>query len=191
MPSTIHQVLNLPSKGTAMSLGPVKIEAVYETKQSSNGKNYRNISISDNSGKSKLSLWGSACDCNLKQGDTVTFVGTLKKNEYNGTVSISSESCSIAGSSASLPAAPSAPAASTSSAISTQETLNSKVPLHELARQMALFTFELQEALRVMEIPKETIERIIVRAPEFAALWWFGEKQLKEASVDDIPVTDD
>jgi hypothetical protein len=185
MPSTIHQVLNLPSKGTAMSLGPVKIDAVYETKLSSNGKNYRNISISDNSGKSKMSLWGAACDCNLKQGDTVTFVGTLKKNEYNGAVSISSESCSIAGSSTSLPAAP------TTSAVSLPETPTAKVPLHELARQMALFTFEFQEALRVMEIPKETIEKMVVRAPEFAALWWFGEKQLKEASADEIPMTDD
>jgi hypothetical protein len=185
MPSTIHQVLNLPSKGTAMSLGPVKIDAVYETKLSSNGKNYRNISISDNSGKSKMSLWGAACDCNLKQGDTVTFVGTLKKNEYNGAVSISSESCSIAGSSTSLPAAP------TTSAVLLPETPTAKVPLHELARQMALFTFEFQEALRVMEIPKETIEKMVVRAPEFAALWWFGEKQLKEASADEIPMTDD
>lgn len=188
MPSTIHQVLNLPSKGTAMSLGPVKIDAVYEIKQSSNGKNYRNINISDNSGKSKMSLWGVACDCNLKQGDTVTFVGTLKKNEYNGTVSISSESCSIAGSNASLPVAPTQ---ATSTTVSVQEALSSKVPLHELARQMALFTFEFQEALRVMEIPKETIEKMVVRAPEFAALWWFGEKQLKEASADDIPMTDD
>jgi hypothetical protein len=56
---------------------------------------------------------------------------------------------------------------------------------------MALFTFEFQEALRVMEIPKETIEKMVVRAPEFAALWWFGEKQLKEASADEIPMTDD
>jgi hypothetical protein len=184
MPSTIHQVLNLPSKGTAMSLGPVKIDAVYETKVSSNGKNYRNISISDNSGKSKMSLWGAACDCNLNQGDTVTFVGTLKKNEYNGAVSISSESCSIAGSSTSLPAA------TTPTSVLLPEAPTTKVPLHELARQMALFTFEFQEALRVMEIPKETIEKMVVRAPEFAALWWFGEKQLKEALPDE-PFTDD
>ena len=180
MASTIHQVLNLPQRGTAMSLGPVKIDAVYETKQSSNGKNYRNISISDNSGKSKMSLWGSACECNLNQGDTVTFVGTLKKNEYNGAVSISSESCTISGASVTVPTV----ATSTSKPAHTPSA--SKLPLHELAKQMALFTFELQEALRVMEIDKETIQKIVSRAPEFAAMWGFGEQQLKEAILEEV-----
>lgn len=179
MSTSIHQVLNLPAKGTAMSLGPVKIDAVYESKQSSNGKSYRNISISDGSGKSKMSLWGTAAGLPLNKGDTVTFVGTLKKNEYNGTVSISTDNCSLAGADAAAPSQSStggspAPASST------------KLPLHEIARQMALFTFELQEALRAMEIDKATADQIVARAPEYAALWWFGEKQLKEATPEDF-----
>lgn len=179
MSTSIHQVLNLPAKGSAMSLGPVKIDAVYETKQSSNGKSYRNISISDGSGKSKMSLWGNAASLPLNKGDTVTFVGSLKKNEYNGNVSISTDNCSLAGGDAAAPAQPSSGGSFVPASSGT------KMPLHEMARQMALFTFELQEQLRQFEINKEAAEKILARAPEFAALWWFGEKQLKEANPDE------
>jgi hypothetical protein len=179
MSTSIHQVLNLPAKGTAMSLGPVKIDAVYEVKQSSNGKNYRNISISDGSGKSKMSLWGASASLPLNKGDTVTFVGTLKKNEYNGTTSISTDNCSLAGGE-SAPVFSAAPSNNTPAIYGGQ-----KLAMHELARQMATFTFELQEALRQMEIKNEIADQIVARAPEYAALWWFGERQLKEASIED------
>lgn len=182
MSTSIHQVLNLPPKGSAMSLGPVKIDAVYPVSTTANGKQYRNISVSDSSGKSKMSIWGPSANLNLNKGDTVTFIGKIKRNDYNGNTTISSEDVKVDGVGEVAEAA-----SGSGQTFSAPVASSSKLPIHELARQMALFTFEFQEALRAMEIKNEIADQLIARAPEYAALWWFGEKQLKESNPDEAP----
>lgn len=181
MSTSIHQVLNLPPKGSAMSLGPVKIEASYPISTTGNGKQYRNITVSDSSGKSKMTIWGASANININKGDTVTFIGKIKRNDYNGNTTISSEDVKIDGASE----APEATSNGGTSSFSAPAASSNKLPIHELARQMALFTFEFQEALRAMEIKNEIADQLIARAPEYAALWWFGEKQLKEVNPDE------
>jgi hypothetical protein len=135
----------------------------------------RNITVSDSSGKSKMSLWGAAANLNINQGDTVTFVGAIKRNDYNGVTSITAENVTIeVGESAqSAPVGNSAPSNGGSSS-------SGKISLDVMARQIALFTYELQQALIHMEIDNQIVNKITENAPQIAALWWFGEKQLKE-----------
>lgn len=181
MSTSIHQVLNLPPKGSAMSLGPVKIEASYPIATTGNGKQYRNITVSDSSGKSKMTIWGESANMNLNKGDTVTFIGKIKRNDYNGNTTISAEDVKTdnsSGGSSSNGNEASQPASFVAQS-------SNKLAVHELARQMALFTFEFQEALRAMEIKNEITDQLVARAPEYAALWWFGEKQLKEVTPDE------
>jgi hypothetical protein len=175
MSTSIHQVLNLPPKGSALSLGPVKIDSVFPPSVTKTGKSMRNITVSDSSGKSKMSLWGAAANLNINQGDTVTFVGAIKRNDYNGVTSITAENVTIEGgeSAQSAPTGNSAPSNSGSSS-------SGKISLDVMARQIALFTYELQQALIHMEIDNQIVNKITENAPQIAALWWFGEKQLKE-----------
>jgi hypothetical protein len=173
MSTSIHQVLNLSPKGSALSLGPVKVDSVFPASVTKTGKSMRNITVSDSSGKSKMSLWGAAANLNINQGDTVTFVGAIKRNDYNGVTSITAENVTIEGgdSAQSAPTGNSAPSNGGGSG---------KISLDVMARQIALFTYELQQALIHMEIDNQIVNKITENAPQIAALWWFGEKQLKE-----------
>ena len=175
MSSSIHQILNLPPKGTALSLGPVKVTSVYPVSSSSNGKKYRNVSIEDASGKSKMSLWESAANCPLEKGDTVTFVGTIKRNDYNGTTSITTSDARLSETSSAGTSSPEAGAPTTQSRTAPSE----KLSIYEMALQITQFTVELQEQLAAAELNKEVVDAITKNAPQIAALWWFGEKRLK------------
>lgn len=178
MSTSIHQVLNLPPKGEALSLGPVKIDNAFPSSVTKTGKAMRNISVSDSSGKSKMTLWGAAANLNLNQGDTVTFIGKIKRNDYNGVTSIVTENATIDANGV-------APAASGSASTVSNNTSN-KIPLDEMARQIALFTYELQQALIAMEIDNSITNEITKNAPQIAALWWFGEKQLKQSFTEEV-----
>lgn len=175
MYSTIHQILNLPEKGTAMSLGPVEVTAVFPPSQSKNGKSYKNIMVQDSSGKAKMALWESACNLTINKGDTISLLGSFKKNEFNGNVSIQTSDARFAqGAADTQPvgrdAGPSHPAPNANP---------NKLTISELAKQCALFTYELQEALAALEIKNDVIAEIVKSGPQIAALWWFGERSLK------------
>lgn len=182
MSTSIHQVLNLPPKGEALSLGPVKIESAFPASVTKTGKAMRNITVSDSSGKSKMTLWGAAASLNLNQGDTVTFIGKIKRNDYNGVTSIVSENATVDSNGAAPAASGSAPSALSHS--------STKIPLDEMARQIALFTYELQQALIAMEIDTAITNEITKNAPQIAALWWFGEKQLKQTFAEEVAPED-
>lgn len=182
MSTSIHQVLNLPPKGEALSLGPVKIESAFPASVTKTGKAMRNITVSDSSGKSKMTLWGAAASLNLNQGDTVTFIGKIKRNDYNGVTSIVSENATVDPNGAAV-SAPSQPQSGLGGS-------STKIPLDEMARQIALFTYELQQALIAMEIDTTITNEITKNAPQIAALWWFGEKQLKQTFAEEVAPED-
>lgn len=102
--ATVFQMNALPDKGSAPLLGPVTVSAKYPAKQTSNGKWMRTIQVSDASGTTKLTLWGSSAQLPLTDGSTVIFKGNLKCNEYNGTKGIAAEGVTIEPADGSAPA---------------------------------------------------------------------------------------
>jgi hypothetical protein len=173
--ATVHEVLNLPKTGKALSLGPVSVKQIYPAETTANGKLRRKLKVADASGESYMTVWGdSGPALNVGVGATVTFQGAFKRNEYNGAVSISAENVALSGGSSSAPAA--AAAAPYQAAARAPEVL---LPAHELAKQMATFTYEFDQALIQMGYDSNELRnQLVVRAPEFAALWWFGAKGL-------------
>jgi DNA polymerase III alpha subunit len=176
MSSSIHQILNLPPKGSALSLGPVKVTSAYPVSTSSNGKKYVNINVEDSSGKCKMTLWESAANCRLAKGDVVTFIGAIKRNDYNGVTSITTSDAKISDGGEGNGQEPQA---STNNTSNFKGASAEKLSIYEMALQIAQFTSELQEQLANAEINKEIITEIVKSAPQIAALWWFGEKRLK------------
>lgn len=178
MPSTIHQVINLPPQGTAMSLGPVKVLNAFAVSETKNGKKYRNLNIEDSSGKCKMTLWGASADLPINVGGEATFLGTIKRNEYQGTVSIATEDAHLVG--VDGPIAPITPETKPSSSPSLVNAAQLEPPLSmlELAKQVAQFTAELQHQLAEQGLDKEVINAILKNSAEIPSLWGFGTRRL-------------
>jgi hypothetical protein len=170
--STVHSAINLPIGGTTVALGPVTVNTAYPAKLAKNNKPYRNIEVADGSGSVKITLWGAASDLPIEKGNTVTIKGPLKRGEYNGAPQLSGENgLALAGGGAPA-SAPGAP-----------QSAEDKLTHVQLADQMAEFVVELEQALINKGVQKEVVNKILERAPEAAALWWFGAKGLNMASL--------
>ena len=93
--ATVHQVINAPLSTESSSLGPVTIGKVYPAKVSAKGTPYTNFEVSDDSGRSAMTIWGECSQ--LSEGAVVTFKGKITPNEYNGKRSISAKNVTIEG----------------------------------------------------------------------------------------------
>jgi len=173
MADSIHTVLNLPAGGSSIALGPVKIACKYPADSTPKGIRRRNIQVSDASGTTKMTLWREAADLPLVDGSTVIFKGEIKPNDYNGNITIAGTKLTFQDAVGPTGGAPAMQPSSGGHAA-----VESKIDMVELADQMASFTVELEQALINKGIQKEVVNKIIERAPEWAAVWWFGEKSL-------------
>ena len=159
--SNVFQCLSLADKASALSLGPVRISAKYPADTTSGGKRRRNIMVKDESGSSKMTLWGAAADLPLVDGAVVVFKGTIKKNEYNGVTSITAEQITAEPADGSTPLAAAASHAPRSgSAPAASFAAEEKIDHVELAKQMAHFTHEFGRQLISVGILGEYIGRI-------------------------------
>ncbi len=169
--ATVFNAVSLPLNGSTVSLDNVTVSAKYPAKMAKNNKLYRNIEATDSSGSIKITLWGAAAQANINDGGVYSIQGPLKRGDYNGTPQLSGENGITF-----VPAG--AASASPQSATVTGGGGEQKLGFLELADQMATFTLELEQSLLSKGIMKESVNKIIERAPEFAALWWFGAKGL-------------
>ena len=175
MPDSVHTCLNLPSNGSSLALGPVTIAAKYPADTTTGGKRRRNIMVKDASGSTKLTCWGAAADLPFVDGSTIILKGSIKKNEWpkgSGTFTLFSESLVIEGGGAQQN--------NQQGNASSSQSSGGEIKINhvDLAEQMAAFTYELQEACLAKGLLNETVQKIIVNAPHWASLWWFGAKQL-------------
>lgn len=171
--STIHECLNLPAGGTAISLGPVKVACKYPADSTPKGIRRRNIQVTDASGTTKMTLWRESADLPLVDGSTVIFKGEIKPNEYNGAITLAGTKLTVQ-----QAEGPTGGAPAMQSSGGGHAAVEPKIDMVELADQMASFTVELEQALINKGIQKDVVNKLIERAPEYAALWWFGAKSL-------------
>lgn len=92
--ATIHSILQ---EGSAVQLGPVKVEKTYPRKP---GDKNRFVLISDTSGKGALKIWGAAANTELQEGQMINLIGSgprggLKTTEFNGKTSIDANDCRL------------------------------------------------------------------------------------------------
>lgn len=186
--SSVFQSINLPVGGSTMVLGPCTFSAKWPAKASKNNKLYRNVEASDGTGSIKITLWGDAANLPIHHGMLTSIKGSLKRGDYNGTPQLSGEQgLSLDGSIAGQASLPSASAQGQPAMQQAQSSGGYSRPAEEkithvqLANQMAEFTVELEQALLNKGIQKEVVNKIVERAPEYAALWWFGAKELRMA----------
>lgn len=168
---TVFQCLNSTS---SPALGPVKITKAYPPEAKAGGKPRRNLYIQDDSGKTKLTLWGAASNLPLSEGSTVTFKGKIARNEYpkgSGQVSLAAEEVTVESG-----GAPAGGAPRQQSFLQEANAAKPVLNVPQLAKAMAEFTVEYQQALIAAGASKEFAEKASLLAPQFAAQWFHGEK---------------
>lgn len=99
--ATVHQVITSPINTESSSLGPVTIGRVYPTKTTAKGTPYTRFEVSDDSGKSPMTVWNT-CPA-LIEGSIVTFKGKITPNEHEGKRSISANNVTLDGAAVSSP----------------------------------------------------------------------------------------
>ena len=178
---TIPQLLN---EGQATVLGPVTVVRDFGVNNKTRTP-LRALVVSDASHQDgiKLKLWGAAANSPLQQGATITVrttgdggitVGQYQgKSEFNAnkaTVEVQGGAPTTNGGGASAP--PAGAGAGGGAGAGQPVALTSK----QLANAMAQFAFDFGVALKKKGFPDELRLELIKQAPQFAALWWFGQR---------------
>jgi hypothetical protein len=90
----IHEALQLQDKAEILSLGPVRVKRLLDSKTAKNGKKHRGIFIEDDSGETLIRIWDDVNNGLLKEGSTVQFAsggGSVTINEWNDKKSVTFE----------------------------------------------------------------------------------------------------
>jgi hypothetical protein len=180
--ATIHSVLQ---EGSAVQLGPVKVEKTYPRKP---GDKNRFLLISDSSGKGALKIWGAAANTELQEGQTITLIGSgprggLKTTEFNGKTSIDANDCRLEFSGGqqqayNAPESHQEPSRGYSAPQSQPARPSGSAPsLEAIAKQAARMTsFYIDELVVNHGFSKDEAIMLAQGSHSIAPLWWFGEK---------------
>lgn len=175
----IHETI---SQQSAERLGPFKVNKSYGIKGSGATQNVF-LLVEDSSGKSALKVWGPAATL-LQEGGvyTLTAAGgssSIKVETNQGKQLINCNGCSVHedGSGAvSSPPAAQAPQTAAPSFQKPAETPNTPEQTTKMLARMAQISAEYRNMLVACGFPEDKAIDIAGRAPEFVAIWWFGQK---------------
>lgn len=175
----IHEV---NSQGQAERIGPFKVNKSYGVKGTGDKSNHF-ILIEDLSGKGAMKIWGQAGGL-LHEGKVYTLTasgqgGSIKVEENQGKSLIVCNGCSVhedgAGAPASAPAAQE-PTVAPQIFQKPPETPNTPGQTTVMLARMAQISAEYRNMLIACGFPEDKAIDIAGKAPEYCALWWFGQK---------------
>lgn len=188
MPSA-HSALTAAIGSQVYGLGPGRISARYPAKPVGEKQTLmRNITFTDDSGSIDITLWAEAAQLPIYDGQVGTFTGPMKREDYQGKPKLSARaglSFAADGNASAQQATGGSQSNAGGSGQSRGSFTEEKISFGEMALQMAAFTKELRRQLVLHEIPAEAAIQILGRAPEYAALWWFGAKSLNMQVAED------
>ena len=175
---TIHQLLN---DQQASVLGPVTVKKDWGLNQKTRTP-LRSILVEDSSHPDGIvvKLWGAPANSPFTVGQTITLRcqpgGDISTEEYNGKTNVKCNKVNveIGGEAATAQQQHQPPTGQPAQSRPTPNHLG--LDSRQLARNMAEFTRDLSIELKKAGVPDQLRLKMVERAPEFGALWWFGQK---------------